>query len=172
LPTGFFTVGGVLWNSYQSYLGGQCVEAVILGCLMLAGFMVFRLPYAGLIAVLTALLSFIPYFGSFFTCALGAILIFLISPTQALISIVVYQVVQFCENQLIYPHVVGGAVGLPAMWTFLAVILGGKFFGIWGMILFIPLAAAIYTLVGQRVKGRMAAEPVPAQTPAPPEQNT
>jgi predicted PurR-regulated permease PerM len=168
----FFSVGGVLWRTYQSYLGGQCVEAVILGCLMLAGFMIFRLPYAGLIAVLTALLSFIPYFGSFITCALGAILIFLISPTQALISIIVYQVVQFCENQFIYPHVVGGAVGLPALWTFLAVLLGGKFFGVWGMILFIPLAASIYTLLGRQVKGRLGAEPVPAQTPAPPEQNT
>lgn len=168
----FFAVGGVLWRTYQSYLGGQCVEAVILGCLMLAGFMIFRLPYAGLIAVMTALLSFIPYFGSFITCALGAILIFLSSPTQALISILVYQVVQFCENQLIYPHVVGGAVGLPALWTFLAVLLGGKFFGIWGMILFIPLAASLYTLVGHQVDSRLGTEPkpVPAEVPAPPKQ--
>lgn len=145
----------LLNDIYASFLGKQCVEAVILGSLMWIAFMVFRLPYSGLVAVLTALLSFIPYIGSFLSCAVGAFVIFMVSPVKAVISIVVYQVVQFIENQFIYPRVVGGAVGLPPIWTLFAVFLGGQLFGIIGMIFFIPMVATAYTLIAQAVSDRL-----------------
>ena len=178
LPAGLcsktLTAARTLQHTYASYLGGQCIEAVILGLLMLAAFLVFRLPYAGLIAVMSAVLSFIPYVGSFATCAVGAVLIFFIDPFQALVSIILYQVVQFCENQFIYPHVVGNAVGLPAIWTFVAVLVGGTLFGVLGMIFFIPLTAAVYLLLGAHVRQRIAknaaaeAPALPAGAPAAP----
>ncbi len=148
----------LLNDIYASFLGKQCVEAVILGSLMWVAFMIFRLPYSGLVAVLTALLSFIPYIGSFLSCAVGAFVIFMVSPIKAVISIIVYQVVQFIENQFIYPRVVGGAVGLPPIWTLFAVFLGGQLFGIIGMIFFIPMVATVYTLVAQAVSNRIEKE--------------
>ncbi len=147
--------GKLLCEIYASFLSGQFLEAVILGGLMWLAFTLFGLPYAGLVAVLTGLLSFIPYVGSFVSCAVGAFIIFMISPVKALISIIVFQVVQFIENQFIYPRVVGGAVGLSALWTLIAVLIGGKLFGIIGMIFFIPLAATAYTLLGQAANKRL-----------------
>lgn len=159
LPENTIKVCGRIWamvcETYAQFFSGQCVEACILGLLMFAAFAAFRLPYAGLVAVLTAVSSFIPYIGSFLSCAVGAILIFLISPVQALISIAVYQVVQFCENQFIYPRVVGGAVGLPALWTLIAVLVGGKIGGILGMIFCIPLTSVLYTLAGECIHNRI-----------------
>ncbi len=143
--------GTLLCEIYASFLSGQCLEAVILGVLMWLAFVLCGLPYAGLVAVLTGLLSFIPYVGSFVSCAVGAFIIFMISPVKAIISIIVFQVVQFVENQFIYPRVVGGAVGLSALWTLIAVLIGGKLFGIIGMIFFIPLTATAYTLLSQAV---------------------
>lgn len=147
--------GTLLCKIYAGFLSGQCLEAVILGGLMWLAFVLCGLPYAGLVAVLTGLLSFIPYVGSFVSCAVGAFIIFMVSPVKAIISIIVFQVVQFIENQFIYPKVVGGAVGLSALWTLIAVLIGGKLFGIIGMIFFIPLAATAYTLLSQAANKRL-----------------
>lgn len=146
----------MLCRTYADFFSGQCVEAVILGFLMFTTFSIMRLPYAGLVSVLSAVFSFIPYIGSFMACATGAVLTLMVDPMQALISILVYTVTQFCENQFIYPHVVGRAVGLPALWTLIAVLIGGKIGGILGMIFCIPLTSVFYTLlsasVGRRLK--------------------
>ena len=141
--------------TFSKFLSGQGVEAVILGSLLFLAFSLCRLPYASLIAVLTAVCSFIPYFGAYFSCAVGAVLTLMVSPIKALLCVVVFLAVQFCEGQFIYPRVVGGSVGLPAMWTLVAALLGGNFFGILGMIFFIPLTAVIYQLLGEDVARRL-----------------
>ena len=121
-------------------------EAFLLGLMIFTAFTLFRLPYALLVAVLTAFTSFIPYVGAFLSCGVAALLILMISPWKALLAVAVYQVVQFCENQFVYPRVVGNAVGLPALYTILAVFIGGALFGVMGMIFFIPLMATAYNL--------------------------
>ena len=140
---------------------GQCLESCILGSLIFIAFSIARLPYAGLIAVLTGICAFIPYVGSFISCSIGVLLTLLSSPGQALLCIIVYLAVQFTENQFIYPNVVGNSVGLPPLFTLLAVMLGGKLFGIVGMIFFIPLMAVVYVLVREDVQRRDVRKPIP-----------
>ncbi|MDD3241103.1 MAG: AI-2E family transporter, partial [Lachnospira sp.] len=149
-------VGQLINDSYAKFLSGQFIEAFIIAILLFIAFTIFRLPYAALIAVLAAVLSFIPYIGSLSACVIGAILILFISPWQAILSVVVFQVVQFLEGQFIYPHVVGNSVGLPAFYTLLAALLGGSLFGIVGIIFFIPFFAVIYTLVKESSAARLA----------------
>ena len=131
------------------------MEAVILGTMFVIAMSIFKMPYAGLIGVMTAILSFIPYIGAFLSCAIGALLVLLLSPSKVILFIIVFQVAQFIENQFIYPHVVGNSVGLSALWTLVAVLVGGNFFGILGMIFFIPLTAVIYNLVSGNVNRRL-----------------
>ena len=71
----------------------------------------------------------------------------MVDPWKGLLSIVVYQVVQFIENQFIYPRVVGKSVGLSPLYTLVAAMIGGELFGIIGIIFFIPLTAVIIELV-------------------------
>lgn len=142
-------------NTFSRFLSGQCVESVILGMLMFIAFSLFRLPYAGIVAMLTAILAFVPYIGAFTACCVGALLTLIGEPSKLLLCIVVYQGVQFVENQFIYPHVVGGSVGLPSLLTLVAALLGGKLFGILGMIFFIPLTAVLYTLVRESTRQRL-----------------
>ena len=139
-------VGRELRDTYAKFFSGQCMEAFLLGLMIFTAFTLFRLPYALLVAVLTAFTSFIPYVGAFLSCGVAALLILMISPWKALLAVAVYQVVQFCENQFVYPRVVGNAVGLPALYTILAVFIGGALFGVMGMIFFIPLMATAYNL--------------------------
>ena len=154
-------VTGLIYQTYSKFFSGQCLESCILGSLIFIAFSIARLPYAGLIAVLTGICAFIPYVGSFISCSIGVLLTLLSSPGQALLCVIVYLAVQFIENQFIYPNVVGNSVGLPPLFTLLAVMLGGKLFGIVGMIFFIPLMAVVYVLVREDVQRRDVRKPIP-----------
>lgn len=146
--------GRVMVETYDKFLMGQLIEAVIIGVLVFVAYSLTGLPYAALTGVLAGVLSFIPYIGPFAACALGAIFIFTVSPLQALISIVVFQVVQLIEGNLIYPRVVGQSVGLPSLFTLAAALIGGNLFGLVGMIFFTPIFAVVYRLVREWVVER------------------
>lgn len=149
-------VASLATDTYSKFLSGQCLEACILGILIFLAFSLFRLPYAGLIGFLTALFAFVPYVGAFASCAIGAFLTLLASPEHALLCVIVYLAVQFIENQFIYPHVVGSSVGLSALWTLIAALVGGKLFGIVGIVFFIPIVAVLYELFRQWTNARLA----------------
>ena len=141
---------------FANFLSGQCTEAVILGVLMFAAFTIFRLPYGSLVGVLTAVCAIIPYVGAFLSGAVSMILALLISPALAVRCLIVYLVVQFVENQFIYPRVVGGSVGLPPLYTLVAAMIGGKLFGIMGIIFFIPIMAVVIELVKEDAGNRLS----------------
>lgn len=143
-------------STFSSFLTGQCVEAVILGMMFFITLSVLRMPYALLIGVLIAFTALIPIFGAFIGCAVGAFLILMVSPMQALAFICVFLVLQQIEGNLIYPHVVGNSVGLPSIWVLMAVTVGGSMMGITGMLIFIPLVSVFYTLLREWVNGRLA----------------
>lgn len=142
-------------RSFANFLSGQCTEAVILGTLMFLAFTIFKLPYGSLIGVLTAVCAIIPYVGAFISGAISVVLALLISPVLAARCLIVYVVVQFIENQMIYPRVVGGSVGLPPLYTLIAAMIGGKLFGIIGIIFFIPLMAVVVELVKEDAGNRL-----------------
>lgn len=143
-------------RSFTNFLTGQCAEAVILGCLMFFAFTLFKLPYGSLVGLLTAVCAIIPYVGAFLSCFISVLLTLLIQPSLALRCLIVYLAVQFMENQFIYPRVVGGSVGLPPLYTLIAAMVGGKLFGIPGILFFIPLAAVVIELVKEDAAGRIA----------------
>lgn len=149
-------------QSFANFLTGQCSEAVILGILMFIAFSVFRLPYGSLAGVLTAICAIIPYIGAFISCSVSVCLVLLIDPMLALRCLIVYLAVQFIENQFIYPRVVGSSVGLPPLYTLIAAMIGGKLFGIIGIIFFIPLAAVVIELVKQDATRRISSQQNPA----------
>lgn len=142
-------------QSFANFLSGQCGEAVILGILMTVAFLIFRLPYASLVGVLTAVCAIIPYVGAFISCGVSVFLTLLVSPAMAVKCMIVYLVVQFIENQFIYPRVVGKSVGLPPLYTLVAAMIGGKLFGIMGILFFIPLAAVVLEFVKEDAERRI-----------------
>ena len=148
-------------RTFSGFLSGQCLEAVILGTLFVVAMTVFRMPYALLVGVLIALTALIPIVGAFIGCAVGAVLIALTNPVQALIFIVMFLILQQIEGNLIYPHVVGNSVGLPSIWVLAAVTLGGSLMGIAGMLFFIPLCSVVYALFRDHVKNRLKEKKVP-----------
>ena len=134
------------YNTFSSFLTGQCVEAVILGSMFAVSMTILKLPYALLVGVLIAFTALIPIFGAFVGCGVGAFLIFMVDPMKALIFVVLFLVLQQIEGNLIYPHVVGNSVGLPSIWVLAAVSIGGSLMGVVGMLIFIPIVSVVYAL--------------------------
>ena len=114
-----------------------------------------KVPYAGVLATLTAVMSFIPIVGAFLACLIGVLLVLMVSPIKALVCLAVFLCVQFVEGHFIYPKVVGNSVGLPPLWTLLAVLIGGNLLGILGMLFFIPLTAVVYTLLTENTQRKL-----------------
>ncbi len=145
-------------TTFTKFFSGQCLEAVILGSIFFIAMTIFGFPYAPVISVVIGVTAFIPYVGAFIGCIVGVLLILMVSPMRALIFVVMFLIIQQLENNLIYPRVVGGSIGLPAMWTFAALIIGGTLYGVIGMLVFIPLASIIYTIVKNDVSVRLKAK--------------
>lgn len=151
-------VTDLIINTFSKFFSGQCLEAIILGLIFFIVLSLTGFPYAPVISLIIGITAFIPYVGAFIGCAVGVLLILMQSPMRALIFVIVFLIIQQLENNLIYPRVVGTSIGLPAMWTFAALIVGGAAYGVVGMLVFIPVTSIIYTLIKQDVNSRIRAK--------------
>ena len=142
--------------TFSNFLSGQCLEVLILGGMFAVSMAIFGMPYIPLVSLLVAVTAFIPIVGAFAGCIIGAFLILVSNPVQALIFVAMFLVIQQIEGNMIYPRVVGTSIGLSGMWVLLAVAVGGSVFGIAGMFLMIPVASVLFTLLKEFANKRLA----------------
>lgn len=150
-------------TTFSKFISGQCLEAVILGCLFAVAMLIFRMPYIPLVSVIISVTALVPVVGAFVGCVLGAFFILVDSPLQALTFVAMFLVIQQLENNLIYPRVVGTSIGLPGMWVLMAVTVGGGLMGVGGMLLMIPLTSVVYTLLGEYTAKRLEEKKIPPE---------
>ena len=151
----FLRICNLTYRTFSNFLTGQCMEAVILGTMFFITMTIFRFPFALLVGVLIAFTALIPIFGAFIGCGVGVFLILTVDPKQALFFVIMFLILQQIEGNLIYPKVVGGSIGLPAIWVLAAVSLGGSLFGVVGMLVFIPIVSVLYALLKENVNKRL-----------------
>ncbi len=144
----------VLDDCFHRYFVGQCTEAGVLGVLCTIGMLMLKLPYATMIGALVAFTALIPVAGSYIGAAVGAFMILTVSPIKAIVFLAFIVILQQLEGNLIYPKVVGSSIGLPGIWVLAAVTIGGGILGVFGMLLGVPVAAAVYRLVRDDVNGQ------------------
>ena len=153
-------------KTFFSYVTIQCTEAVILGALCFVGMLILRFPHALVISVIMLFCALIPIYGAIFSCVIGAFLVLIESPMQALGFIAFILILQQLETNLIYPRVVSTSINLPSMWVLLAVTVGGGLFGIVGMICAVPLTSIAYTLLGEVARTRLIARNLSVYDPS------
>lgn len=143
-------INGVLSNFIQ----GQLLTALIVGILEVIGLIIVGVKYPLILGMLGGVANIIPYFGPFIG-AIPAVAVALIeSPMKALWTVMVFVIVQQLDNGFISPKIIEGRLGLHPVTTILAVLIGGEFFGIIGMVVSVPIAAMI------KVVGRRAIEAI------------
>ena len=149
--------------TFSNFISGQCLEAVILGCMFAIGMAIFKMPYIPLVSVVIAVTALIPIVGAFVGCVVGAFFILVNDPLQAVSFVALFLVLQQVEGNLIYPRVVGTSVGLPGMWVLVSVTVGGEIMGIAGMLVMIPLVSVFYTLVREYTGRRLEEKNIPEE---------
>lgn len=141
---------------FRGFVGGQMVVAFILGCLYFICMTLFVFPYATVISLLVAVLSLVPILGTLISAIIGCFLILVAAPEKIWYFIVLYIVLQRIEGDLLYPKIVGRAVGLSELWVLVAVTIGASVGGIIGMIIFVPFVSVLYSLLAAKVKQKLA----------------
>ena len=154
-------------KTFFSYVTIQCTEAVILGALCFVGMMVFRFPHALVISVIMLFCALIPIYGAIISCVIGAFLVLIESPMQAIGFVAFILILQQLETNLIYPRVVSTSINLPSMWVILAVTVGGGMFGVVGMLTAVPVCSIAYTLLADAARIRLTKKNLPIYDPAP-----
>ena len=146
--------------TFSSFLSGQCVEVCILGCMFAVTMAILRMPYIPLVSVMVAVTAFIPIVGAWIGCVLGAFLMLVYDPMQAVWFVVMFLILQQIENNLIYPRVVGTSIGLSGMWVLVAVTVGGELMGVAGMFLMIPFSSVLFSLLREYTQKRIIAKQI------------
>lgn len=136
---------------FNNFFLGATIEACILGGIVFITMLIFKMPFTLTISVLIGAFSLIPIFGAFIALAIGFVLIASVNLVQALWFVILILIIQQIEGNLIYPRVVGNSVGLPGIWVFVSVTLGGAFFGLIGMLLMVPINSVIYALLKEYI---------------------
>ena len=142
-------------STFSNFLSGQCIEVCILGVMIAVSMAILKMPYIPLVSVLVAVTAFVPIVGAWVGCVVGVFFMLVNDPMQAVWFFVMFLVVQQIEGNLIYPKVVGTSIGLSGMWVIVAISVGGDLFGIVGMLLMIPLASVIQTVLREDVAVRV-----------------
>lgn len=172
LPKAFcddiISVARLTHKTFFSYVTIQCTEAAILGGLCLIGMVLFRFPHALVISTIMLFCALIPIYGAIISCVVGAFLVLIENPMQALGFVIFILVLQQIETNLIYPRVVSTSINLPSMWVLLAVTVGGGLFGVVGMIAAVPVTSIAYTLIGQATRTRLTQRGLSPEDPSPP----
>lgn len=148
-------IGRLTNTTFSKFIGGQCMEAIIVGILCFIGMLILRMPYPLLISVIIGATNMIPIFGPFIGTIPSAFILLMVDPSKALWFIVFIIILQQIESGLIYPRVVGGSIGLSAIWVLFAITIGGELFGLIGMLLGVPTVAVIYVLVKDNVENKL-----------------
>lgn len=151
-------------GAYRGYITGQLTSSVIVGVLCYIGMRIFGMPYPEMISVFIAAFTLIPVLGPWISTVPSALIILMASPGKPMLAVwfvVMLLVIQQLDNNLIYPKVVGSAVGLSSAWVIIAIIVFGGFFGVAGLLFSVPTMAVIYRLAADWTNARAKSRGVP-----------
>ena len=134
-------------NAFGGFLVGRIVDSAIIGVLCYIGTSFLDMPYALLISVIVGVTNVIPYFGPFMGAIPSAVLIFMVSPMQAVYFVIFILVLQQFDGNILGPMILRGVTGLTSFLVVVSIILGGGLFGVVGMIVSVPVCMVVCTIV-------------------------
>ena len=142
-------------QAFSNFIIGKCIDAIVVGLMCTGGMLLLHIPYAVMIGAIVGVTALVPIVGGYIGLIIGAFLILMISPVQALKFTIYLLVMQTFEGNVIYPKIIGDTVGLPPMWILISVTLGGTLLGVPGMLIGVPFVSTIYTILGEHVNERL-----------------
>ncbi|MCC3867822.1 AI-2E family transporter [Terrisporobacter mayombei] len=151
-------------ETFGKFLSGKIIDSAIIGVLSFVVFSVFKMPYTLLISVIIGVTNIIPFFGPFIGAIPSFIIILFVSPTKALIFLLLVFIIQQIDGNIIGPKILGDSIGISAFWILFAILVAGKFLGIVGMIIGVPLFAIVYSIIKEDVEYKLKIKELPTDT--------
>lgn len=140
-------VAHLLHENFFGFIKGQLAVSTLIGIATFISSFILRIPNAATLGIIVGVTDLVPIIGPFLGGAMGFIMIAIEDLTKAFAFLILIVILQQVESNLVYPKLVGGKVGLPSLWTLIAITVGGSLFGVVGMWIFVPLASTIYELI-------------------------
>lgn len=126
-------------DAFTGFLVGKLIDSTIIGCLTYVCCVALKMPYPAFIAIIIGVTNIIPVFGPFIGAVPCTIIILMVNPVKALGFMVLIFVIQQIDGNIIGPKILGNSVGINGFWIMFAIIIMGKFFGVAGMIIGVPV---------------------------------
>lgn len=151
-------------ETFGKFLSGKIIDSAIIGLLCFVVFSLFKMPYTLLISVIIGVTNIIPFFGPFIGAIPSFIIILFVSPTKALVFLLLVFIIQQIDGNIIGPKILGDSIGISAFWILFAILVAGKFLGIVGMIIGVPLFAIVYSIIKEEVEYKLKIKELPTET--------
>ena len=149
---------------FGKFLSGKIIDSAIIGVLSFVVFSIFKIPYTLLISVIIGVTNIIPFFGPFIGAIPSFIIILFVSPTKALIFLILIFIIQQIDGNIIGPKILGDSIGISAFWILFAILVAGEFMGLVGMIIGVPVFAIIYSVIKEDVEYKLKKKDLPTET--------
>ena len=149
---------------FGKFLGGKILDSFIIAIITFVILTIFKMPYTLLVTVIVGVTNVIPFFGPFFGAIPSVILVRFVSPIKAFWLLIIILIIQQLDGNVIGPKILGDSIGVSAFWILFALLIAGKFLGLVGMLLGVPLFAFIYSIIKDVTEERLDKKGLPVNT--------
>lgn len=136
---------------FKSFLNGKLLDSSIVAVICIIVFFIFKVPYAPLMGTIIGAFNLIPYFGPIIGSVPVLVVSFFVNPPKTITAMIIIIVVQQLDANFLDPRIVGGNIGVSPFWIITSVTVGGRLFGVPGMILGVPIVVLIKTIIEESV---------------------
>ena len=138
------------------YIACDLLDGLIIGIINLIFMMIFQMPYPVLISVVVGITNLAPTFGPILGAVIGAFILVLNNPWHALWFLIFTIALQIVDGYIIKPKLFGDQLGVSSVWILICIIVGGRMFGVPGILFAIPFAAIMDFIYRDWLKKREA----------------
>lgn len=139
---------------FRKYISGQVIVSVILGVVCYICMLILKMPDAVLVSLIIGMSNLVPIVGPIVGCIPTTLIVMMKSPIQGLWFLALVILLQQLENNILSPKIIGDSVGIGGLWVMIAIIIGGGFFGVGGMIIAVPTMGVIYHLLAEYINNK------------------
>lgn len=137
----------LIYSKFKKYIFGQAIDSAILFIMIFISMTIFKIPYAIFISFILAVCAAVPILGPFIGIIITTIIMIISGYKNILFFILIVVLIQQIEGNIIYPIVVGNSIGLSSLYIVVVVIVFSSLFGIFGVIIGVPLCGVIYEII-------------------------
>lgn len=149
---------------FGGFISGKLLDSLIVGVLCFVGMTALHMPYVALVSVIVGVTNVIPFFGPYIGMIPSTILVMLVDFKKGVIVLIFIIILQQVDGNVIGPKILGKSTGLSAFWVVFSVMFFGKLWGIFGMLIGVPVFGVIYYLADTFVDYRLKQRSLPVET--------